>query len=93
MDDYISLAVPTSSAQLNHVANSIMRGVHGIFPAEADKDMDHIAHKKLKKGDGRCMLQKDMLGFDFDGEKHIITVSEERRALLVTTLKVWISAS
>ena len=39
------------------------------------------------------MLQKDMLGFNFDGEKHTIAVSEECCALLVTALKRWIRVS
>jgi hypothetical protein len=89
----VSLAVPTSRAQLDHVANGIMHGVHEVFPAEDDKDEDPIAHKKLKKGDGRWMLRKDLLGFDFDGEQHTIAVNEERRAVLVTTLKGWTRAS
>ena len=53
VDHYISLAVRISSAQLDHVANSGMHGVHKVFQAEAGKDTDPIIRKKLKKGDER----------------------------------------
>ena len=33
-DDFVSLAMASSKAQLDHVANSVMSGVHDVFPAD-----------------------------------------------------------
>jgi hypothetical protein len=38
------------------------------------------------------MLQKGLLVFDFDGEKHTTELNKERCSILVTTLKGWIRA-
>ena len=67
MDDFISVAIPTSREQLDHVANATMRGIHEVFPAEDDPASDPLAKKKLDKGDGAWSPQKEVLGFDFDG--------------------------
>ncbi len=34
VDDFMSIIIPTSKAQLDHVANAIMRGIHDVFPAD-----------------------------------------------------------
>ncbi len=49
MDDYISLAVPTLQEHLNHVANSVMQGVHDVFPADENDEEDPLSLKKLRK--------------------------------------------
>lgn len=49
MDDYIGLAIPTSREQLQHAANSIMYGIHDIFPPNVDDEEDPISLKKLQK--------------------------------------------
>jgi len=31
-DDFISLAIPTSQEQLDHVARGVLQGIHDVFP-------------------------------------------------------------
>ena len=52
VDDYISLAIPTSQEQLIHVATAIMMGVHDVFPADSNDDDDPLSLKKLEKNGG-----------------------------------------
>ena len=49
VDDFISLAIPTSQQQLIHVAQGLMLGVHDVFPADDNDSNDPISKKKLKK--------------------------------------------
>lgn len=65
VDDFISLAIPKSHEQLDHVANSAMTGMHKVFPPDEDNDNDPISYNKLKKNDGSWMLRKDFWGFHF----------------------------
>ena len=46
MDDYISLAIPRSRYQLDHVSNTIMTGIHDVFPPEKYVNEDVISLKK-----------------------------------------------
>jgi hypothetical protein len=46
----MSIVIPTSKAQLDHVANAIMRGIHDVFPADIIDSNDPISEKKLKNG-------------------------------------------
>ena len=71
VDDFVSLVIPTSQEQLRHVANSILEGIHNVFPADPDDSNDPISEKKLIKGEGQYGAIKTILGFDFDGiNKH-----------------------
>ena len=45
VDDCIGLAIPTSQSQLDHVANSIMMGMHEVFPPAEEAERDPIAYK------------------------------------------------
>ena len=38
VDDYITLAIPTSQEQLMHVENAAMKGINDVFPAVADDE-------------------------------------------------------
>ena len=93
VDDYISLAIPTSQQQLRHVANAVMSGVHSVFPADEDDENDPLSLKKLKKLEGMFALLKEILGFEFDGIEKTIWLAESKRDVLLTTLKGWIRAA
>ena len=90
VDDFMSIVMPTSKAQLDHVANAIMRGIHDVFPADIVDSNDPISEKKLKKGEAQYSTVKTLLGFDFDGNRKTMWLEEEKRAKLLTTLKGWI---
>ena len=67
VDDFIPMAIATSQEQLEHVATAVMQGIHDVFPENTIDAEDPISFKKLMKGEGRWALQKDILGFTFDG--------------------------
>jgi hypothetical protein len=49
VDDFMfmSIVVPTSQEQLDHVAMTIMTGIHDVFPADIVDSNDLISKKKL----------------------------------------------
>eukprot|EP00956_Cyclotella_meneghiniana_P042616 scaffold248684_cov136-Cyclotella_meneghiniana.AAC.1 len=62
------MAIATSQQQVRHVANSVLHGIHSVFPPDEVDANDPISFKKIEKGEGEYALLKDMLGFDFDGD-------------------------
>ena len=40
VDDFMSLVIPVSQAELRHVAAAVMTGIHDVFPANEDDDGD-----------------------------------------------------
>ena len=92
VDDFISLAIPTSREQLDHVASAVMNGVHDVFPKDEEDGNDPISEKKLKKQDGAWMLNKDILGFDFDGHPgaHTMILEQPKRQAIQQTLHTWL---
>ena len=49
MDDYIVLDIPKIQDQLHHVANTIMTGIHDVFPPDKYDKEDAISLKKIIK--------------------------------------------
>jgi hypothetical protein len=90
VDNFMSIVIPTSKAQLDHVANATMLGIHDVFPANIVDSNDPISEKKPKKGEGQYSTLKTLLGFDFDGNRKTMWLEEKERAILLTTLKGWI---
>ncbi len=90
VDDFMSILIPTSREQLEHVATAIMTGIHYVFPADIVDSNDPISEKKLLKGKGQYALFKTMLGFDFDGKQKTMWLEEEKRAKLLTILHSWL---
>jgi hypothetical protein len=90
MDDYIAATIPTSKAQITHVARGILHGIHEMFPPSTDECKDPISAKKLQKGDGTFESKECILGFDFDGDSKTIWLKEKKRAALLTILHQWL---
>jgi hypothetical protein len=93
VDDFMSIVIPSSKAQLDHVATAIMRGIHDIFPADIIDSNDPISGKKQKKGEAQFSTFKTLLSFDFDRKRKTMWLEEGKRAKLLTTLKGWIRSS
>ena len=87
VDDYIALAVPTSQDQLDHVANGVLLGIYDAFPKDDNDDNNPISLKKLKKLKESWALQKDMLGFMFDGDGKTLWLDAAKGDVLLTILK------
>ena len=90
VDDFISLAMPRSQADLRHVANAVMNGIHDVFPADESDDDDAISLKKLLKLEGMWAKVKDILGFTFDGVNKTIWLEAPKRDALLTKLTSWL---
>jgi hypothetical protein len=90
VDDFMSIVIPTSQEQLEHVAAAVMTGIHDVFPANVVDGNDQISEKKLLKGEGQYSLFKTLLGFDFDGKRKTLWLEEEKQAKLLTILHGWI---
>ena len=90
VDDYISLAIPTSQQQLDHCANAMQHGVHDVFPSDKDPNKDPLAFKKMERGDSKFDVKKDILGFDFDGETKTLWLEHSKRETILTTLASWV---
>jgi hypothetical protein len=63
----MSLIIPVSQEQLQHVAAAIMMGIHDVFPPDANNGNDPISEKKIRAQEGLYLMCKMLLGFDFDG--------------------------
>ena len=93
MDDFIGAVIPVAQSQLNHVANSIMHGIHDVFPPEPTPETDPISVKKLEKQDGSWATVKDILGITFDGEAKTLWLSADKRDAIIGRLKQWVRLS
>ena len=69
-----------------------MHGIHSVFPANADDDDDPISLKKLKKLDGAWAINKDLLGWTFDGIAKSLELEVEKLDAILATLKSWCRA-
>jgi len=93
VDDYIALAIPTSKDDLDHVANSVMYGIHDVFPPEDTVADDPISERKLLKGEAEWANVKELLGMTFDGNDKTIWLATENRDKIISTLREWIRLS
>jgi hypothetical protein len=66
VDDFCTLAIPTSREDLTHVVNVVMTGVHDVFPADKDDANDPLSPKNMQKKKSMWVLHKDIFGFTFD---------------------------
>ena len=90
MDDFIGAVIPVAQSQLNHVANSIMHGIHDVFPPEPTPASDPISVKKLERQEGSWATVKDILGITFDGEAKTLWLAPDKRDAIIGKLKQWI---
>ena len=95
MNDYIVITTPPSKEQLRHVANAVLTGIYDVFPPDEVDSNDPISHKKILKKEGVFAMEKDLLGFDFNGEpgKHTMWLKAPKRDKLLTILHGWCRAS
>ncbi len=93
VDDFMSLVIPVSQAQLRHVAAAVMTDIHDVFPANDDDDGNGpISEKKLKQLEAQYATLKTLLGFQFDGINKTMWLELAKREKLLTILRSWIRA-
>ena len=95
VNDYIVIAIPSSQEQLQHVATAVMTGIHDVFPPDDNDNNDPVSLTKVLKGEGRFAVEKDILGFDFDGTpyQHTMWLEANKRATLLALLQSWLRAA
>ncbi len=86
INDFVSLVIPTSCKQLQHVSTDTMTGIHNVFPANDNDSNDPISEKILNQSDGEYSTTKTILGFDFDGVNKTIWLEEAKQVHLLTVL-------
>jgi hypothetical protein len=64
-----------------------LQGIHDIFPSKVIDSEDPISYTKILKGKGVWALQKDILGFMFDGDR------THYNEFLLTILQKWIRST
>ena len=67
-----------------------MTGIHDVFPPDPMASKDPIAETKLIQGDGIWAIQKQLLGFNFDGQEKTMCLSKTKHDVLLNTLHAWI---
>ena len=68
------------------MSNSVVKGIHDVFPSDADDEEDSILLKKLKTQEAQWNLEKEVLGFQFDSIKKKIWLEAEKRDTLLLTI-------
>ncbi len=90
VDEFMSIVIPTSQEQLEHMTTAVMTGIHDVFLANIVDANDPISEKKLLKGEEQYSTSKTLLGFDFDRRRKTLWLEEEKHAKLLTILHGWI---
>ena len=90
MVDYIGLAITSLREQLQPYTNSIMYGIHDVFPPDDIDEDERISKKKLLTSDGSWALVKDILGLTFDGDTKTVWLENDKRDAILTIISGWI---
>jgi hypothetical protein len=90
VDDFMSLVIPVSQEQLQHVVAAIRTGIHDVFPPVTNNSNDPISEKKLRAQEGLYLTCKTLLGLDFDGTAKKMWLEAAKQEKLLTILKGWI---
>ena len=94
MDDFIALAIPATTNDLDHIATATMMGIHDVFPEDpAQPEEDPISHRKMLQGEAAWATVKDILGLTFDGNNKTIWLSSDKRDSLLHTLDLWVRSA
>jgi len=94
VDDFISLVIPRTQADLDHVASAILHGIHDVFPPnDSDDNEDPTSLKKLLKGEGAWAVVKEILGWVFDGDAKTIELAPAKAADRLNLLEECLTAA
>jgi hypothetical protein len=88
VDDFMSLVIPISQEQLQHVVTAVMTGIHDVF--SPDNDDSHDPKKKMIKEEGHYSNRKTLLGFDFDSSAKTMWLEAAKQEKPLTVLKGWV---
>jgi len=89
MDNFIGLAQAITMQELVHFTWAVMHDIHTVFPPPGpgdDPDDEPILVKKLKQGDRQWDMQKEILGWLFDGVTKCLKLPTEKVTKLCKSL-------
>ena len=88
VNDFITMVVPRTKEDLNHLSRALLHAIHDVFPSSPDNPgEDPVALKKLKKMEGAWAVRKDILGWVFDGKAKTMELPEDKRVELMRLTK------
>ncbi len=90
VDNFMSLIIPISQEQLQHVVTAVMTGIHDVFPPDNDDSNDPISKKKMIKEEGQYSMRKTVLRFNFDRLAKTMWLGAAKWEKLPTVLKGWV---
>ena len=64
VDDFIACIIPTTKQQVEHVARSILHGIHDVFPTSKDNSTDPILNKISARARGPSKLPNASLALN-----------------------------
>ncbi|KAL7524788.1 LOW QUALITY PROTEIN: hypothetical protein ACHAWF_001085 [Thalassiosira exigua] len=87
VDGFVSLALATTKEHLCHASAAIMMAIHDVSPPATRMKPTMSPSRRQKRG---FALQKELLGFEFNGVAKTLWLSAENREALLLILETWI---
>jgi hypothetical protein len=81
VDDFVGLTNNGAKEHLRKISRAMIHGIHSIFPPpEITKHTgeDPISEKKIAKGEGVWAVEKEILGWIFDGKNYTIRLPSQK---------------
>jgi hypothetical protein len=79
VDNYMSLVIPVSQKQLQHIAAPVMTGIHDVFPPDANDRNNPILEKKLSKKDCHFLEHIPLLDFNINRNRKNVVRSRQAK--------------
>ena len=90
VNDFIQMAQTSNRDALRHLSRALLHTVHSVFPppeVTGHSGQDPVPLKKLIEGEGLWDVQKEILGWMFDGVTRCIEITEGRQEKILKELK------
>jgi hypothetical protein len=81
VDDFVGVTNNGSTENLRHISRAMLHGIHSIFPPpEITKHTgeDPVSEKKIAKGEGVWAMEKEILGWIFNGQDYTIRLPSQK---------------
>jgi hypothetical protein len=81
VDDFVGLTNNGSMEHLQKISRAMIHGIHSIFPppdVTKHSGEDPISEKKIKKGEGIWAVEKEILGWIFNGKTFTIRLPSQK---------------
>ncbi len=96
VDDFIAGTNKLDEDHLRQMSRAILHGIHSIFPPPAisgHNGEDPVSHGKLLKGEGFWSFEKEILGWDFNGQNFTIQLPPDKLEKITAKLTELINST